>query len=127
MLPNDNDSLFVGHLDHVLIVYISMEHVTWKSPISEFLQMPHSVFPHMARQPYLIVIPERLEGDTELHTRTRLTVEDIMDFKFIVTTTYFSFRASFTNRSSVPLHSFPASSQFVYGMVGEASYCHGTK
>ena len=22
----------VGHLDHVLIVYISMEHVTWKSP-----------------------------------------------------------------------------------------------
>jgi len=32
------------------------------------------------------VIRERLEGDTELHTRTRLTVEDIMDLlKFIVT------------------------------------------
>jgi len=27
-LPNDN----VGHLDHVLIVYSSMEHVTWKLP-----------------------------------------------------------------------------------------------
>ena len=41
----------------------------------------------------LQVIQERLEGDTELHTRTRLTVEDIMDLlKFIVTTTYFSFR-----------------------------------
>jgi len=42
----------------------------------------------------LQVIWERLEGDMELHTRTRLTVEDIMDLlKFIVTTTYFSFRA----------------------------------
>jgi len=41
----------------------------------------------------LQVIRERLEGDTELHTRTRLNVEDIMDLlKFIVTTTYFSFR-----------------------------------
>ena len=39
----------------------------------------------------LQVIRERLEED--LHTRTRLTVEDIMDLlKFIVTTTYFSFR-----------------------------------
>ena len=38
-------------------------------------------------------IRELLEGDTKLHTRTRLTVEDIMDlFKFIVTTAYFSFR-----------------------------------
>jgi len=24
--------LSVGHLDHVLTVYSSMEHVTWKSP-----------------------------------------------------------------------------------------------
>jgi len=29
MLPNDNISMSVGHLDHVLIVYSSMEHVTW--------------------------------------------------------------------------------------------------
>jgi len=29
MLPNDNVSMSVGHLDHVLIVYSSMEHVTW--------------------------------------------------------------------------------------------------
>ena len=37
----------------------------------------------------LQVIRERLEGDTELHTRTCLTVENIMDLlKFIVTTTY---------------------------------------
>jgi len=28
MLPNDNVSMSVGHLDHVLIVYSSMEHVT---------------------------------------------------------------------------------------------------
>jgi len=42
----------------------------------------------------LQVIRKRLEGDTELHTRTHLTVEDIMDLlKFIVTTTYFSFRS----------------------------------
>ena len=34
MLPNDNVSMFVGHLDHVLIVYSSMEHVTWKSRTS---------------------------------------------------------------------------------------------
>jgi len=27
-----NVSMSVGHLDHVLIVYSSMEHVTWKSP-----------------------------------------------------------------------------------------------
>ena len=41
----------------------------------------------------LRVIRERLEGDTKLHTRMRLTVEDIMDsLNFIVTTTYFSFR-----------------------------------
>ena len=32
MLPNDNVSMSVGHLDHVLIVYSSMEHVPWKSP-----------------------------------------------------------------------------------------------
>ena len=32
MLPNDNVLMSVGHLDHVLIVYSSMEHVTWKSP-----------------------------------------------------------------------------------------------
>ena len=32
MLPNDNVSMSVGHLDHVLIVYSSTEHVTWKSP-----------------------------------------------------------------------------------------------
>ena len=31
-LPNDNVSMSVGHLDHVVIVYSSMEHVTWKSP-----------------------------------------------------------------------------------------------
>ena len=42
----------------------------------------------------LQVIRERLEGATELHTRTRLTVEYIMGLlKFIVTTTYFSFRS----------------------------------
>ena len=32
MLPDDNVSMSVGHLDHVLIVYSFMEHVTWKSP-----------------------------------------------------------------------------------------------
>ena len=32
MLPNDNVSMSVGHLDQVLIVYSWMEHVTWKSP-----------------------------------------------------------------------------------------------
>ena len=32
MLPNDNVSMSVGHLDHVFFVYSSMEHVTWKSP-----------------------------------------------------------------------------------------------
>jgi len=34
MLPNDNDNILmsIGHLHHVLIVYSSMEHVTWKSP-----------------------------------------------------------------------------------------------
>ena len=31
-LPNDNVSMSVGHFDHVLTVYSSMEHVTWKSP-----------------------------------------------------------------------------------------------
>ena len=31
MLPNDNVSMSVGNRDHVLIVYRSMEHVTWKS------------------------------------------------------------------------------------------------
>ena len=30
MLPNDNISVSVWHLDHVLTVYSSMEHVTWK-------------------------------------------------------------------------------------------------
>ena len=31
MLPNDNVLISVGHLDHVLIVYSSMEHMTWES------------------------------------------------------------------------------------------------
>ena len=32
MLPNDIVLMSIGHLDHVLIVYSSMEHMTWKSP-----------------------------------------------------------------------------------------------
>jgi len=32
VLPSDNVSMSVGHLDQVLIVYSWMEHVTWKSP-----------------------------------------------------------------------------------------------
>jgi len=32
MLHNDNVSMSVGHLDHVLIVHSLMEHVTWRSP-----------------------------------------------------------------------------------------------
>ena len=32
MLPNDNVLMSAGHLDHVLIVYSPIEHVTWKSP-----------------------------------------------------------------------------------------------
>jgi len=52
-----------------------------------------SLFTNMPKHLVLQVIWERLEGDTELHTKTRLTIEDIMDLlKFIVTTTYFSFR-----------------------------------
>jgi len=52
----------------------------------------------------LQIIREWVEGDTELHTRMRLTVEDIMDLlKLIVTTTYFSSGASYTNRCSVLL------------------------
>jgi len=36
MLPNNNVSMSVGHLDHVLLtVYSSMEHVTWR----ELLQL----------------------------------------------------------------------------------------
>jgi len=31
VLPNDNVLMSVGHLDHILIVYSSMEHVTGKS------------------------------------------------------------------------------------------------
>ena len=31
-VPNDNVLMSVGHLDHVLTVYSSMEHVTWNSP-----------------------------------------------------------------------------------------------
>ena len=71
----------------------------------------------------LQVIREQLEGDTELHTRTHLTVEDIMDvLKFTVTTRYFSFRGIIYQQM------FGASSsQFVYGMAGEAGYCHGTE
>jgi len=52
-----------------------------------------SLFTNTPTDLALQVIQERLEGDTELHTRTRLTVEDIIDLlKFMVTTTYFSFR-----------------------------------
>jgi len=32
MLINDNVSMSVGHLDHVLTAYSSMDHMTWKSP-----------------------------------------------------------------------------------------------
>jgi len=31
-IPNDNVSVSIGHVDHVLLVYSSIEHVTWKSP-----------------------------------------------------------------------------------------------
>ena len=36
MLRNDNVSMSVGHLDHVLIVYSLMEHMTWKSPAGSY-------------------------------------------------------------------------------------------
>ena len=48
MLPNDNVSMSVGHLDHVLIVYSSMEHVeitwshvwlSWYDPASRFMHL----------------------------------------------------------------------------------------
>jgi len=32
LLPIDNTSMYVGHLDHISTVYSLMEHVTWKSP-----------------------------------------------------------------------------------------------
>jgi len=129
----------IRHLDHVLIVYSLMQHVTWKSGsiryrtsraladilaplvgksdhqlnnskhhakemisviveedemfISHDVHIVVSIFTNTPIYLALQVIDERLEGDTELHTRMRLTVEDIMDLlKFIVTTTYFSFR-----------------------------------
>ena len=48
-----------------------------------------SLFTNMPIDLALQVIREQLEGDMKLHTRMRLTVEDIMDLlKFIVTTTY---------------------------------------
>jgi len=33
-LPNDNVSMSIGHPDHVLIVYNSTEHMTWKVEIT---------------------------------------------------------------------------------------------
>jgi len=33
MSDNNNISMSVGHLDHVLSVYSWMEHVTWKSQV----------------------------------------------------------------------------------------------
>jgi len=36
LLPNDNVSMSVGHLDHILIVYSSMEHVTWTTTYFSF-------------------------------------------------------------------------------------------
>jgi len=36
MLPNDNVSTSVGHLDHVLTVYSPMEHATWKPPATRW-------------------------------------------------------------------------------------------
>ena len=73
----------------------------------------------------LQLIREQLEGDTELHTKTRLTVDDIMDLlKFIL---LFQGRHIPTDVwCRYGESSFPASSQFVYGMAGEGGYCHGT-
>ena len=60
----------------------------------------------------------------------RLTIENIMDLlKFIVTTTYFSFRGVIYQQmfgAAMGSPVFPTSSQFVYGMAGETGYCHGT-
>jgi len=33
MLPNDNVSMSVGHLDHVVVVYNSMEYVAKRPPV----------------------------------------------------------------------------------------------
>jgi len=41
MLPNDNVLMSVRHLDHVLTVYSSMEHVTWKS-LGPMNQLSHT-------------------------------------------------------------------------------------
>ena len=46
MLPNDNVSMSVGHLNHVLTVYSSMEHMTWKSPDPMCGEDPVSRFTH---------------------------------------------------------------------------------
>jgi len=88
---------FVGKSDHHLN---NSKHLA-KEMISVIVEEDETFISHDVVLPFtntpidlaLQVIRERLEGDTELHTRTRLTVEDIMDLlKFTVTTTYFSFR-----------------------------------
>ena len=50
MLPNDKVSMSVGHLDHVLTVYSSMEHVTWKSPGPCVAELAGSCIPTDAYQ-----------------------------------------------------------------------------
>jgi len=74
-----------------------------------------------------------LEEDTELHTRTRRAV-GTGHYGLIevhsdnhVGLLRFQGRHIPTNvRCRYGEPSFPASSQFVYGMTGGAGYCHGT-
>jgi len=79
---------------------------------------------HLALQ----VIRERLEGDTQLHKRTRLTVENrLIEVHSDNHVLLFLGRHIPTDvRCHYGEPSFPASSQSVYGMDGEAGYCHGT-
>ena len=56
MLPNDNVLMSVGHLDHVLIVYSSMQHVTWRRPNRSIVSLARTAPAHMLEIIIIIII-----------------------------------------------------------------------
>ena len=63
MLPNDNVSMSVGHLYHVLIVYSSMDHVTYLYKLSGNVGQATANRPHRTLRNFVVHPKDKVKDE----------------------------------------------------------------